>query len=160
MYEIEITIVDLDADAYVYVCAVEWETCYCDGEVRYGAEEGWTDWVEVNRSIECTNEVFGDPVSGVFKSCECTNVELEVDCRIPIGRSDSVKLKTDTEHGCDYCSNEPLNDQEPEWSDAFEVEVSGTVVVVTRTDFDTNTGWGQGSNAALTPLANNMVRFT
>jgi len=52
-------------------CADENEWCFCDGEVRYGAQGSFTDWRYVSYSISCTNLVFGDPINGVVKECFC-----------------------------------------------------------------------------------------
>merc|ERR1712136_553328 len=54
-----------------YVCAFEWNTCQCVGSVKYGYGSTWTDWREVDGSIECRNSVFGDPYHGQKKECVC-----------------------------------------------------------------------------------------
>jgi hypothetical protein len=40
--------------------------------VRYGANSMYAPIKEVITSIGCNNNVFGDPVSGTRKICECT----------------------------------------------------------------------------------------
>ncbi len=52
-------------------CASENGTCSFSGttQVRYGANNIWATGVFTN-SVACTNAVFGDPVSGVVKTCQ------------------------------------------------------------------------------------------
>ena len=38
-------------------CAYEKERCLCEGHVRYGDGEQWTEWRDVEESIMCTNQV-------------------------------------------------------------------------------------------------------
>ena len=55
------------------VCASEGEQCSCPGGiVRYGANAMYAPIIEVITSIGCNNNVFGDPIRGTVKSCECT----------------------------------------------------------------------------------------
>ena len=58
----------------IYVCALEGSTCQCSGLVRYGNDDTWTEWREVVGSIECTNNVFSDPIYGVIKVCQCNPI--------------------------------------------------------------------------------------
>lgn len=51
-------------------CAREHRTCRCNGMVTYGARGKWKRKVS-NGSIRCANNVFGDPIGGVSKSCYC-----------------------------------------------------------------------------------------
>jgi len=51
-------------------CAEEGSVCHCDGIVRYGHGEKWY-WTEVESSIGCNNQKFGDPNPGQRKSCTC-----------------------------------------------------------------------------------------
>ncbi|MFH1523627.1 MAG: hypothetical protein ABIF04_01565 [Chloroflexota bacterium] len=52
-------------------CANENSYCYFSGtaEVRYGALGVWTTGTFTN-GVWCTNSVFGDPLYGVYKSCQ------------------------------------------------------------------------------------------
>eukprot|EP01047_Picozoa_sp_COSAG01_P017021 COSAG01_NODE_889_length_12914_cov_3.351775_1_plen_4223_part_10 len=53
-------------------CANENQKCGCVGDVRYGtATHMWTTPKPSLGEIMCSNAVFGDPVYGVAKSCEC-----------------------------------------------------------------------------------------
>lgn len=51
-------------------CASEWGTCSVPYTtmVRYGANGQYIE-LEVSEAIDCTNDVFGDPIEGVFKAC-------------------------------------------------------------------------------------------
>jgi len=44
--------------------------CQCRGEVRYGHGDTWTS-KQVDGSIECSNEGFGDPLHKQPKECQC-----------------------------------------------------------------------------------------
>ena len=57
-------------------CAGETGTCEFSGAklVRYGADTTWTQGVYVD-SVGCNNDVFGDPLFGVYKSCQITEPE-------------------------------------------------------------------------------------
>ncbi|WP_194842446.1 alpha-L-rhamnosidase C-terminal domain-containing protein [Endozoicomonas sp. OPT23] len=52
-------------------CANENETCSFDGKtnVRYGAGNQYTE-LEATNQVQCDNDTFGDPASGLVKSCE------------------------------------------------------------------------------------------
>merc|ERR1719215_1838211 len=45
--------------------------CQCNGVVRYGHGDKWSDSVQVDGSIECSNEEFGDPFYLQAKECQC-----------------------------------------------------------------------------------------
>merc|ERR1719401_1534668 len=45
--------------------------CQCRGEVRYGYGDTWSISKQVDESIECSNEVFGDPLYLQAKECQC-----------------------------------------------------------------------------------------
>jgi chitodextrinase len=53
-------------------CATEGRSCLFSGsrEVRYGANGRWTSTRTFSGGVACTNQVFGDPLYGVVKSCE------------------------------------------------------------------------------------------
>ncbi|GEM_PF-5034124 len=53
-------------------CANEGEKCNVPGisTVRYGADGTYNVARGVEKTIECNNETFGDPVPGIVKSCE------------------------------------------------------------------------------------------
>jgi hypothetical protein len=56
------------------VCASQYEQCSCpDGIVRYGASGVYAPIKEVITSTDCTNDVFGNPIPGVLKICECAS---------------------------------------------------------------------------------------
>lgn len=40
--------------------------------VKYGLNQTWTEEKDVQGSIECTNEVFGNILKGIKKECRCT----------------------------------------------------------------------------------------
>lgn len=52
-------------------CADEGGVCMCSGNVRYGSGASWTSVKSSSGSIGCNSGVFGDPISGVGKQCEC-----------------------------------------------------------------------------------------
>ena len=57
-------------------CADEGGECRCTGRVRYGKRTTWGRKVLepsmiANGAIRCTNEVFGDPLPGTTKECQC-----------------------------------------------------------------------------------------
>ena len=54
-------------------CASEDEVCRCNGRVRYGdaGSNTWTAPRTVSGSISCSHAVFGDPIMGVVKTCQC-----------------------------------------------------------------------------------------
>merc|ERR1719198_180960 len=65
----DLTFSDID------VCAYEGQTCVCSGFVRYGIDDTFTSWMEIDGSIECSNAAFGDVNDGTYKFCECASVE-------------------------------------------------------------------------------------
>merc|ERR1712178_24478 len=130
----------LDADAYV--CADENEICECDGYVRYGADDTFTHWLFVEDEVECSNDVFGDPLYGTFKYCECAPAVEAGECNtVYVGGSDDNSPTIETAYAYDFCNEEALNWQDPVWEDEFAVTVDGTTITVTRLDSDS--GWGQ-----------------
>jgi len=54
-----------------FKCADENEVCNCKGSVRYGKGSTWTETMDVENEIKCTNGVFGDPIVGTVKECIC-----------------------------------------------------------------------------------------
>jgi hypothetical protein len=52
-------------------CAAERQTCQCDGQVKYGYGNRWSEWKSASGSIQCNNGVFGDPAPGQGKICIC-----------------------------------------------------------------------------------------
>jgi hypothetical protein len=65
--------VDLDPTyerLIVTFCSNENEKCKCNGIVSYGANGKFNE-KDSNSSIDCTNKVFGDPISGTVKKCYC-----------------------------------------------------------------------------------------
>jgi len=50
--------------------------CQCRGEVRYGYGDTWSISKQVDESIECSNEVFGDPLFLQAKECQCKQAAL------------------------------------------------------------------------------------
>ena len=65
-------------------CAKENGVCKCSGIVRYGSGDKWTEGRAVSKSINCNNNVFGDPYHGVQKACMC----------LPAGKCDQNDFKT------------------------------------------------------------------
>ena len=45
--------------------------CKCTGNVIYGKGSTWTEAMEADNEIACTNGLFGDPVHGTLKECLC-----------------------------------------------------------------------------------------
>lgn len=135
----EITASGLYADAHV--CAGEDEICQCTGRVRYGNYETWTDWVDVEGEIECSNDSFEDPLPGVYKYCECALHEDHTCTTVFIGASEENVATVETAYEYAYCRNEAVNEQMPYWGDTYDVYVDGTEVTVQRTDNEN--GWGQ-----------------
>jgi len=77
-------------------CAKEDETCKCDGTVRYGFGRAWVDKTS-SGSIGCNNEVFGDPLIGVYKSCLCIQSPTKKDLEM-----DGVWLENHSEDGLSF----------------------------------------------------------
>jgi parallel beta-helix repeat protein len=59
-------------------CAGEGEVCTFSGtrQVEYGAD-GHRFWRTATNSIACTNEVFGDPIVGTYKTCNVSSWQAE-----------------------------------------------------------------------------------
>jgi hypothetical protein len=55
-------------------CAKENQNCKCTGTVKYGAK-GKFSHKKSSGSIACGNRKFGDPISGVAKSCYCKSTD-------------------------------------------------------------------------------------
>ena len=54
-----------------FKCANEHDMCKCTGNVIYGKGSTWTEAMEADNEIACTNGVFGDPIHGTVKECIC-----------------------------------------------------------------------------------------
>lgn len=54
-------------------CATEGGACACDGFVRYGESTTYTEPMAIDGTINCNNNVFGDPIPGRRKYCQCSN---------------------------------------------------------------------------------------
>ena len=54
-----------------FKCANEHDMCKCTGNVIYGKGSTWTEAMEADNEIACTNGVFGDPIHGIVKECIC-----------------------------------------------------------------------------------------
>lgn len=56
-------------------CTVEHSgvPCTCMGVVRYGMDSTWSNPMLSSGELECSNGVFGDPLPGVVKKCQCIN---------------------------------------------------------------------------------------
>ena len=54
-------------------CAYEHGECECHGAVRYGSSSRgeWSENLAVSGIVLCSNAVFGDPLPGVGKECQC-----------------------------------------------------------------------------------------
>ena len=52
-------------------CSVQDTVCECKGSVRYGAMTSWSVKDDVQGVISCSRPLFGDPLFGVFKHCQC-----------------------------------------------------------------------------------------
>ncbi len=54
------------------ICATEGGVCSVPGlaTVRYGANGQYNILTDIETSVQCTNAVFGDPISGIRKTCE------------------------------------------------------------------------------------------
>jgi len=55
-------------------CSKEHDTCECVGKVKFGIDDNWTEEKDVDGSIGCAANNFGnvDPAPGVKKECRCT----------------------------------------------------------------------------------------
>lgn len=75
-------------NSHSFKCADRTDTCYCDGDVYYGRKylvgnsgtetnittiQIFTYYVQydISYSIECRNNVFGNPAAGYTKHCIC-----------------------------------------------------------------------------------------
>merc|ERR1719498_528759 len=56
-------------------CSDEWSltgnTCSCQGRVRFGKGDTWSEPKSVRGSITCDTNHFVDPLPGVAKQCQC-----------------------------------------------------------------------------------------
>ena len=52
-------------------CADGHGVCQCNGKVRFGIGSTWSEEIEVAHEVECSREIFGDPLYGAHKHCEC-----------------------------------------------------------------------------------------
>jgi len=72
-----------------FTCATEWpvptagcveclmeSTCMCEGLVRFGYGERWTDWRKSPGSVPCRTDTFGDPYEGHGKLCQCKPLDF------------------------------------------------------------------------------------
>lgn len=100
-------------------CAPEHGTCYCRGTVRYGKHDTWSASTEVLSSIQCTNAVFGDPLYGTFKECQCKadgqatptcgGTAYGAPCSFPFSYGgSSYDSCTAADHDQPWCYTEPL----------------------------------------------------
>eukprot|EP00808_Paulinella_micropora_P030486 g10498.t1 len=55
-------------------CSDEGGTCECNGIVRFGHGINWNSKLVLSGSIQCNNQVFGDPKPGFVKSCRCSGL--------------------------------------------------------------------------------------
>jgi len=55
-------------------CADEHKYCKCNGAIRYGKGTKWSKPRTASGTIKCSNSVFGDPLYGTFKECQCMKV--------------------------------------------------------------------------------------
>jgi len=53
-------------------CSDEHGQCSCTGIVRYGKGSTWSSHKPSSGTIQCKNSVFGDPLRGVIKECQCS----------------------------------------------------------------------------------------
>ncbi len=55
-------------------CAYENGACACNGKVRYGdtSSDRWTIPRDASGIVSCDNSVFGEPIFGVRKTCQCS----------------------------------------------------------------------------------------
>jgi len=76
-------------------CASEDGVCHCNGRVRYGdaGSNTWTTPKNVSGSISCSHTVFGDPIYGVVKTCQCDAVTAQPHC---------CAGRCVCDHGCSY----------------------------------------------------------
>jgi len=54
-----------------HTCANEHGTCACNGTVKFGVGNKWSQPQRISGSIQCSDSVFGDPSPGVAKTCVC-----------------------------------------------------------------------------------------
>jgi hypothetical protein len=67
-------------------CSNEHQQCSCTGMVRYGdpVSNTWSTEEIVSGSILCSTSVFGDPISGVAKICQCHSGSSEIAAGLPL----------------------------------------------------------------------------
>lgn len=67
-----VPVADLAGKSSWTPCANENQVCSFSGTktVRYGANTHWNQISNVSGSIQCSNEVFGDPIFGALKQCQ------------------------------------------------------------------------------------------
>jgi len=62
-------------------CADQGHNCKCNGMVRYGKGNRWTNGVKINGVVNCNDHRFGDPWVGQPKTCECSSTPTDRGCR-------------------------------------------------------------------------------
>ena len=105
-------------------CAGENGTCNCTGTVRYGAN-GKFNTKTSNGSIKCSYKIFGDPIFGTHKNCECKVAQVAVaaarwtrcagesgtcNCSGPVMYGARGKFNTKTSNGSISCSHKVFGD--------------------------------------------------
>jgi len=139
-------------------CASESQTCRCNGLVRYGASGSYSESVQVSGEILCSNTIFGDPIYGVAKKCQCQTPCCRVEvqhqeegqeapvwgtvCDDGFGTSESSVICRQL--GCSDANTRSLQnfggggDDQPIWMD--DVGCTGSETALSFCPF---TGWGQ-----------------
>ena len=56
-----------------HTCANEHGICPCNGMVKFGVGNKWSQPKRVNGSIQCNDSIFGDPAPGDLKTCVCAS---------------------------------------------------------------------------------------
>jgi len=90
-------------------CALELDTCECNGEVRYGTDGKFSDPKRVRGSVECSSDVLDDPIWWKVKSCYCVEIE-EPECGANGNNFGKEYLQTVAGSSCecaDACEEDP-----------------------------------------------------
>ena len=135
-------------------CSVATAMCECKGSVRYGAMTSWSPVrYDVHGSILCSPALFGDPLYGVFKHCQCKeewmpcaseNGECGCEGSVRYGASSNWTVKHNV-RGTIACTTAEFGDPAPGTAKACEC-----IAVDTCTDFSDGAAWHDSRGSAFT----------
>jgi len=94
--------------------------CQCEGKVRYGHADTWSESKEVDESIDCSNAIFNDPHPHQAKECQCQSRWEQCACEHD---KHSTHTSCNTSSSC-KCTGEVRYGHADTWSDSKVVQDS------------------------------------